>query len=43
MDGDGEIIVKSYIENEELFIDVIDNGLGMPQETAEQILRGEKN
>ena len=42
MDGDGEIIVKSYIENEELFIDVIDNGLGMPQETAEQILRGEK-
>ena len=41
MDGDGEILIKSYIDNNELYIDVIDNGLGMTQEQVESILMGE--
>ena len=38
MDGDGDILVKSYIKNNDLYIDIIDNGLGMPEEVAENLL-----
>ena len=41
MDGEGEIIIKSYINEGDLFIDVIDNGFGMTQENAEAILNGD--
>lgn len=40
MDGEGEITVKTYIKDNDLFIDVIDNGFGMTQENAEGILSG---
>ena len=40
MDGEGEITIKTYIKDNDLFIDVIDNGFGMTQENAERILNG---
>ena len=40
MDGEGEIAIKAYIKESDLFIDVIDNGFGMTQENAEAILNG---
>lgn len=43
MSGDGDILVKSYIKNSELYIDIIDNGLGMPQEVADKLLTNESN
>lgn len=42
MDGEGEVIIKTYIKNSKLYIDVIDNGLGMTQEQAERLLTEEK-
>lgn len=41
MGGDGEILVKTYIKEEDLYIDVIDNGLGMLQEVADALLTSE--
>ena len=38
MDSDGEIKIKAYIVGEDLYVDVIDNGLGMPQEQADALL-----
>ena len=38
MGGDGEILVKTYIKENDLYIDVIDNGLGMLQEVADTLL-----
>ncbi len=38
MSGDGDILVKAYKKNEDLYIDIIDNGLGMPQEIADKLL-----
>jgi two-component system sensor histidine kinase YesM len=38
MSGDGEIQVKAYRSGDGLFIDIIDNGLGMPQEQADALL-----
>lgn len=38
MSGDGDILVKSYKKEEDLYIDIIDNGLGMPQEVADSLL-----
>lgn len=38
MDGDGDILVKAYKKQGDLYIDIIDNGLGMPQEVAERLL-----
>jgi two-component system, sensor histidine kinase YesM len=38
MDSDGEIRIKAYIVGEDLYVDVIDNGLGMPQEQADALL-----
>lgn len=43
MDGDGEITIKSYIKDNFLIVDVIDNGLGMTEEQAENILKGKVN
>lgn len=40
MSGDGEILVKAY-RQEDLYIDIIDNGLGMPQEVADDLLTNE--
>ena len=40
MDGEGEVVIKAYIKESDLFIDVIDNGFGMTQENAEAILNG---
>lgn len=41
MGGDGEILVKTYSKENDLYIDVIDNGLGMPQEIADTLLTNE--
>lgn len=38
MDEDGEIRVHAYIQGKELYIDVTDNGLGMPKEQADSLL-----
>ena len=37
-DDDGEIVVRTYREGDDLVIDVADNGLGMPPETAASLL-----
>lgn len=38
MDGDGEIVVRGYRKGEDIYIEVCDNGLGMPLEMVEQLL-----
>jgi two-component system sensor histidine kinase YesM len=38
MDGDGEIIVKGYRKGDDVFIEVSDNGLGIPQDKVDQLL-----
>ena len=38
MDGDGEILVQGYEQNGDIYIDVIDNGIGMPPETVKHLL-----
>lgn len=38
MGGDGEILVKAYIKDNDLYIDIIDNGLGMREEVAQSLL-----
>lgn len=38
MDGEGEITIKGYLRDDDIYIDVIDNGLGMPEEEVYQIL-----
>lgn len=38
MDDDGEIRIRAYICENELYIDVSDNGLGMPKEQADSLL-----
>ncbi|MDF2539871.1 MAG: multi-sensor signal transduction histidine kinase [Herbinix sp.] len=38
MDGDGEITIKGYGESDNIYIEVMDNGLGMPQETVNLLL-----
>lgn len=38
MDGDGEIHIRAYCKDGDLYIDVVDNGLGMPQEQADALL-----
>jgi two-component system sensor histidine kinase YesM len=42
MGGDGEILVKTYTKENDLYIDVIDNGLGMLQEVADTLLTNER-
>lgn len=41
MGGDGEILIKLYTEENDLYIDVIDNGLGMLPEVADTLLTNE--
>lgn len=38
MDGDGEIRVVGYRKEHDIYIEVRDNGLGMPKETVEALL-----
>ena len=38
MSGEGEILIKAYKNNNELYIDVIDNGLGMLEEVRASLL-----
>lgn len=38
MDGDGEIYVRAYTKEEDLFIEVEDNGLGMQKAQVESLL-----
>lgn len=39
MDGDGEIRVVGYKREHDVYIEVQDNGLGMPKETVEALLK----
>lgn len=39
MDGDGEIEVVGYRKERDVYIEVRDNGLGMPEETVEALLK----
>lgn len=41
MSGDGEIRINAYRHGNDLYIDIIDNGLGMPQEQADALLTEE--
>jgi two-component system sensor histidine kinase YesM len=41
MGGDGEILVKTYAKENDLYIDVVDNGLGMEQDVADALLTNE--
>ena len=41
MSGDGEIRINAYRHGNDLYIDIIDNGLGMPQEQADALLTKE--
>lgn len=41
MPDEGEILVKSMLQGEELLFIVEDNGCGMTEETVEQLLKGE--
>lgn len=38
MDGEGEILIKGYQKNQEIYIDILDNGLGMTKELVDQLL-----
>ncbi len=38
MDGDGEIDIRAYLRDGDLYITVADNGLGMPQEIVDRLL-----
>lgn len=38
MDGDGEILVMGYEKDGDIYIDVVDNGIGMPPEQVEHLL-----
>ena len=38
MDGEGQITVKCYRSGEDVFVEIQDNGLGMPEEEAAKLL-----
>ncbi len=38
MDGDGRIMIKGYEKNGDIYIDVSDNGMGIPQDTLQKLL-----
>lgn len=42
MDGEGEIEINGYEKNGEIFIEVSDNGMGIPKEEIESLLNGKK-
>lgn len=39
MDGEGEIVVKGYLRDGDVYVEVKDNGLGMPEEEVSQLLK----
>ena len=41
MDGDGEIQVKAYLDEDGLLIDICDNGMGMPEDVVGTLLKRE--
>jgi two-component system sensor histidine kinase YesM len=41
MDGEGEIKVRGYLKDGEVYIDVTDNGLGIPEEALDYVLTDE--
>ena len=43
MDGDGLIMVKAWQEENELYLSVADNGLGMTEDKVEKILTGKSS
>lgn len=43
MDGDGLILVKAWREENELYLSVADNGLGMTEDKVEMILTGKSS
>ena len=43
MDGDGLIMVKAWREEDELYLSVADNGLGMTEDKVEMILTGKSS
>jgi two-component system sensor histidine kinase YesM len=42
MDGEGEIKVRGYLRDNDVYIDVTDNGLGMPEDSLDFVLTDEK-
>lgn len=42
MDGDGKITVHAYIKDADLYIDVEDNGIGIPEEICKTLLTDHK-
>lgn len=38
-DGEGKIEIKAYIKNGDLYMSVMDNGLGMPKDVVDKILK----
>lgn len=42
MDGEGEILVQGYEKDGDIYIDVTDNGIGMPPEMVENLLTGSR-
>lgn len=38
MDGEGQITVRGYRKGQDIFLEIQDNGLGMPEEEAEKLL-----
>ena len=43
MDGDGLITIKAWRENDELYLSVSDNGLGMTEDKVAMVLEGKSN
>ena len=41
MDGEGEIEVNAYAEGDSLYIEVMDNGMGIPEEEIDGLLKRE--
>lgn len=42
MDGEGEIHVRGYRRDKDIYLEVEDNGLGMPEEEAAELLNGKE-
>lgn len=42
MDGEGEIHVRGYRRDNDVYLEVEDNGLGMPEEEAAELLNGKE-
>jgi two-component system sensor histidine kinase YesM len=43
MDDEGKILVRGYRKNDEIFIEVKDNGIGMPEEVSNRLLTEENH